>query len=272
MQFIHLIRRNLKGLIIAFVLLLMLPTVVFGAARGYEYMQAKSLISEARQLSVTGKYKEAIGKLNIAESKWSPKSTKDEIKQEVVKNNVLAESDDNFTQGTIQYEGENYKKAIEYFDKVIKDDEHYRTAQSYREIAEKNLNDKNESTPAQPINVVSQQEALIQPTSTPIPTLQPLPTENPNKDAICKNEASLGRIKFEEETSKIVQEKMPQYFSFEEAKRQNPGQYTSQYIDEYTIMKQWAKDSQIFLSSIYAGIKNEGEKVYYQLYNDCLVK
>jgi len=112
------------------------------------------------------------------------------------------------------------------------------------------------------------------PTPTPTPTSKPVPTQNPNKDAICKNEAELGRIKFENEAQNKVRQDFPELFSFEAAKIKYPGMYTSELAPEYNtqLMLNWSNYSAGQVNMIFSGIKNDGQKLYYQLYNECLTR
>lgn len=112
----------------------------------------------------------------------------------------------------------------------------------------------------------------IVPTSTPQPTAIPVPTDNPNKDSLCRNKAELERIKLEQQLWDLAKQKTPEYFSFAVAKEKNPGQWSSQYMDEYYFQQQWAKYSKTYLDMIGSGIKSEAQKAYYQIYNICLTQ
>lgn len=203
-------------------------------------------MTEGKQLSQIGKYKDAISKLSIAESKWSPEALKIEIATEINKNKELAKSSDNFEQGRIQYDEENYTKAIEYFDKVIINDENYNTAQAYKEIAKEKIVKLNNSSKKEILPRIAQAEYPDPSVYPTVNQIQQTQSDN-NKDSICKNTASLGRIQFEERAMNHVKETMPEFFSFEEAKKKYPGQYTSELNPELNsdLMKQWAKFSQI---------------------------
>lgn len=265
-----------KDRLIRILLILGTTSLIIGfSIQGVEYLQAKDLITESKQLSNIGKYKEAINKLTTAQSKWSTQDIKDEIRADLIINKELSESSENFEIGLIQYDGGNYEIAIEYFEKVIKENIKYDTARTYIEIAQKKIDDEEENknvvgVSTQKINNISQQYNTTQ-FFTPTPTIRIEPTENPNKDSICKNEAELGKIKFQDDAWKIAREKMPVFFSWEEAKKTNPWRSESN-PDDPIIFQEWLKFSKIQTSLINEGIKNEGQKLYYQLYNACLKK
>lgn len=175
-----------------FIVGLLLLTIGAGSY-GYDYMRVKGLMAEGKQLSQTGKYKDAIGKLSIAESKWSPEAVKIEIATEISKNKELAESNDNFEQGKIQYEGENYERAIEYFDQIIISDENYRTAQSYKEIAKKkslDVQSTNKDSIAKSTNTLG---TVTTAKEEPIQIIEPT-TEPVKKDEITDIANTLVRI------------------------------------------------------------------------------
>lgn len=241
--------------------------MVFGGIRGYDYVQVKGLVSESKQLASAGNYKEANSKLVIAKTKWSANVRA--VQDEIDNNKKLIESNKNFELGRIQYDGENYQKAIDYFNKVIPDDRNYKPTQNYIEIATLKLAEENDLEKNVTVTVTST------PRYTPTKYIEPViptsaPTFNPNKDEICKNTANLQKIELEEKLLDVVKKSNPELFSFEEAKKKYPGQYTSQYQDESYMRSMWASNSKIQLDGFYSGIKNESEKAYYQLYNICL--
>lgn len=119
---------------------------------GLDYLQVQGLLAESKQLSTAGRYKEAINKLSEATSKWSTDSVKAEVQENLATYRELDESNENYEQGLIQYNGENYERAIEYFDKVVIRDDNYKTAQNYKELAQRKLTEPESSNQKYPIN------------------------------------------------------------------------------------------------------------------------
>ena len=76
------------------------------------------------------------------------------------------------------------------------------------------------------------------PTSTPIPTIA-IPTDNPNKDSICRNEAQLKKIQLKEQLTQLAYQKLPPDVDW----------------------SYWMQD-----------IENQAQKAYLQIYNICLTR
>lgn len=257
------------------ILFLLISLIAFGLIGGYNYIIVKGLVSEGKRLSAIGNYREAIATLLTAQAKWSLLSDESEIKKDIKNNEILSESSINFEQGKIQYDSQNYSRAIDYFSKVLPDDINYNIAKSYIEISLKKKSDeeksKNGGTVAGVTSEPNSSSRYVPVTLEATATINYIqPTTSQNKDTFCKNDASLKRIELEERLSNIAKDKNPDWFSFEEAKKKYPGQYTSQYYNDSYFMPIWAENSKYYLDQILAGIKNEGEKFYYQYYNLCL--
>ncbi|MCJ7636526.1 MAG: hypothetical protein MUO21_03470, partial [Nitrososphaeraceae archaeon] len=145
-----------------------------------------------------------------------------------------------------------------------------KSAQNYIEVTRQKLAEENDLKEKPTVTVTSTpiRHIVTRYIEPVIPTS--IPTSNPNKDSICKNTATLQRIELEEKMFDVVKKSNPELFSFEEAKKKYPGQYTSQYQNDSYFRPIWASNSRSQLEQINNGIKNESEKAYYQLYNLCL--
>jgi tetratricopeptide (TPR) repeat protein len=121
--------------------------LVYIASVGYQYSQIKDLTQEGKQLETAGKYKDAIDKLTLAQSMWSPFINGNGIATEIKADkqfiaDQLTASNDNYNMGKTQYDTGNYAMAIEFFGKVIKSDiNNYQTAQNYVELAQQKIDE-----------------------------------------------------------------------------------------------------------------------------------
>lgn len=186
-----------KAVLISLALIVVGSTTVYGGIKTVEYRDTQISLQEAKQLSLEGKYQEAINKLNTTENKWSTEGVKKEIKIAIEDNKYLIGSSNNYDLGKEMFDKGNYTDALELLKKIDSRNINYSSALSLIELAEK----KSTSTPKGEVaGISSQSEVKVKtppsikiptlapsPTLIPTPTLQPTPDIDPSKKAELEN-------------------------------------------------------------------------------------
>jgi len=122
--------------------------VVAASGIGYgaiEYHKTLNTIREVKQLTKEEKYNDAIEKLELAQNKWLTKNLgiqKQEIINEIEKNEKLLEDKTEYTQGIEEFNKENWEKAKELLSKVSEFSPYYQDAKSQIEETQKKITEK----------------------------------------------------------------------------------------------------------------------------------
>jgi len=135
------LKLKIRPLLISFITLLIVPSLVFGAARGHGYLTIRGLKIDAQRLAEQGKYQEALERLSETDGKWTTQAVKNEIQKGKEIYKQLAESASNLAEGRERYYNGDYVGAIEFFKKVIPGDENYSSALKWLAVAEEKLKD-----------------------------------------------------------------------------------------------------------------------------------
>lgn len=245
---------------------LVIPPIAYGGIKVNEYRQTQIIVQEAKQLSLSGKYQEAINKLAESDSKWSFGGVKKEVEGLKEENKTLIQATVEYELGKELFDKDKYKDALEILKKVDSRNINYPSAISLIELAEKKLEAAKGDVAGVKTEVKKTTQRIIEPSPTPLPTALPTVTPESQKpqhtDSYCKNEAKLAVIKLDEELSRITREESPWLFSYEA--------YLKQFPDAEIGSEAW----QQFAKKTYYGYKQyavrEGEKLYFKTYNQCL--
>lgn len=130
---------SFRLLLILLITLFVVPSIVFGASRGHDYLTVRGLKIDAQRLADKGEYQEAINRLAGAEGQWTTDKDRNEIKEITKHYQGLAESKSYFDQARVFYNEGGYSEAIVLFKKVLSDDINYQSAQAWLVLAEKKL-------------------------------------------------------------------------------------------------------------------------------------
>lgn len=175
-----------KKIIISIIICLI---VIIGALAGYLAYNAnkvQGLISDSRQLSASGKYKEAMSSLNEAKKMDTIGRFLTEISDEIRNNEPLVQSQNDFNKGKVYYDESEYQTAIWYLKRVSKRDISYESSKTYIDLAEKKLFEDNNTNKGS-VAGVSASNQTSQPLT--VPTYFPI-NKVENLEALCEADAS----------------------------------------------------------------------------------
>lgn len=107
-----------KGVLISLSLIVIGSATVYGGVKVNEHRDTQIILQEAKQLSSSGKYQEAINKLAEADHKWAFGETKKEVEGLKEENKTLTQASVNYELGKELFDKGKYKDALEVLKKV----------------------------------------------------------------------------------------------------------------------------------------------------------
>lgn len=247
-------KRLLKiGLLIIFILVVF-PGISLGAYGGLNYYQAKNLKAEADSLLKVEKFDQAIEKYALAEARWSPKSLKDNISNSLEQAQKLKEEKELYEKGVKYFDEEKWESAKEAFEEIADTSKYFEEAQEKL----KTIEEKIEAEEAKAQVKGAKATFIPAPTTTQVPQ----PTENPNKDSICRNEAELYKIQEKEKAIAQLRSQRPELF-WSEADWLAHGYSEADLPYLVPVYRN-------YYNTAMSIIDNAAQQVYLTKYNECL--
>lgn len=265
-----------KGVLISLSLIVIGSATAYGGVKANDYRQTQIIVQEAKHLSSSGKYQEAINKLAEADNKWSFGGVKKEVEILKEENKTLVQASVDYELGKELFDKDKYKDALDVLKKVDSRNINYPSARSLIELAEKKLETaKGEvagvNTKARAVKVVPEPTPTPLPLPTAEPQIVPQATNPPvqHSDSYCKNKASLAQLDFQHQGSEKMTKDYPYLFSYDEARKAYPDRYGSD-PDNQIAFNLWVQLSTIEKNAYWNAIKLDSQNYYYQIYNQCL--
>jgi hypothetical protein len=253
-----LLKKGFVSIPLLIAIILAVPILGVGSYFGVNYLQAKSLVSEADSLVKVEKYDQAIEKYALAQAKWSPKSLKDEENKDLDNAQKLKVEKDNYDNGINLFNDSKWVNAKDALSKIPDGSKYYQDAQSKLSSIndeldkEQQAKDKADQEAKQKAQVKSASVVVAQPTS------------NPNKDSLCRNEAELYKIDEKNKAIEELKSSKPELFW-------NSGDWLAHgysQADLPYIIPTWQKN----YTTAMAILDNAVQQIYLQKYNECLNK
>lgn len=162
-----------KGVLISLSLIVMGSATAYGGVKANDYRQTQIIVQEAKHLSSSGKYQEAINKLAEADNKWAFGGTKKEVEGLKEENKTLIQASADYELGKDMFDRGKYKNALDVLKKVDSRNINYPGARSLIELAEKNLDTPKGEVAGIKTEIKATAQGASEILSTPAPTNVP---------------------------------------------------------------------------------------------------